>query len=71
MKNSNDSIGNSTRELSACSAVSQPTAPPHIPVVVVVVVVVVQSKFRNLSIRCQLSLNPEDGCGLSLVALEV
>ena len=30
MKNSSDTIGNRTRELAACSAVPQPTAPPHI-----------------------------------------
>jgi hypothetical protein len=28
MKNSNDTIGNRTRDLPACSAVTQPTAPP-------------------------------------------
>ena len=28
-KNSNETIGNRTRDLPACSAVSQPTAPPH------------------------------------------
>jgi hypothetical protein len=31
MKNSNDTIGNRTRDLSTCSAVAQPTAPPHAP----------------------------------------
>ena len=31
MKNSNDTIGNRTRDLRACSAVPQPTAPPHSP----------------------------------------
>jgi len=31
MKNSNDTIGNRTRNLPACSAVPQPTAPPHLP----------------------------------------
>jgi hypothetical protein len=38
MKNSNDTIGNQTRDLPACSTVPQPTAPPaacphiiHIP----------------------------------------
>jgi len=31
MKNSNDTIGNRTRELPAYSAVPQPTAPPPIP----------------------------------------
>jgi hypothetical protein len=29
MKNLNDPIGNSTRELPVCRAVSQPTAPPR------------------------------------------
>ena len=33
MKNSNDAIGNRTRDLPACSAVPQPTAPPRAPVV--------------------------------------
>jgi len=32
MKNSNDTIGNQTRNLPACSAVPQPTAPPHAPI---------------------------------------
>jgi hypothetical protein len=31
MKNSSDSIGNRTRDLPACSAVPQPTAPPRAP----------------------------------------
>jgi len=31
MKNSNDTIGNRTRDLPACSAVTQPTAPPRAP----------------------------------------
>jgi hypothetical protein len=31
MKNSNDTIGNRTRDLPTCSAVPQPTAPPHSP----------------------------------------
>ena len=31
MKNSNDTIGNRTRDLSACSAEPQPTAPPRAP----------------------------------------
>ena len=29
MKNSSDTIGNRTRDLPACSAVPQPTAPPR------------------------------------------
>jgi len=31
MKNSSDTIGNPTRDLPACSAVPQPTAPPGAP----------------------------------------
>ena len=31
MKNSNDSIGNRTRDLPACSTTPQPTAPPRAP----------------------------------------
>ena len=34
MKNSSDIIGNRTSDLPACSAVSQPTAPPRAPNVV-------------------------------------
>ena len=41
MKKSNDTLGNRTRVLSACSTVLQPTALPHAPVAAVVVVVVV------------------------------
>ena len=33
MKNSNDIIGNRTRDLPTCSAVPQPTAPPRTPAV--------------------------------------
>jgi hypothetical protein len=32
MKNSNDTIGNRTRDLPACSAVPQQTAPPRAPI---------------------------------------
>ena len=31
MKNSNDTIGNRTRDLSACSEVPQPSVPPRAP----------------------------------------
>ena len=33
MKNSNDTIGNRTRDLPACSVVPQPTAPLRAPVI--------------------------------------
>jgi len=36
MKNSNDTMGNRTRDLPACSAVFQPTAPPRGPTSAVV-----------------------------------
>jgi len=32
MKNSNDTIGNQTRDIPACSAVPGPTAPPRAPI---------------------------------------
>ena len=32
MKNSNDTIVNQTRDLPACSTVSQPTVPPHVSI---------------------------------------
>ena len=32
MKNSNDTIGNRTRDLLTCSAVPQPTVPPRSPI---------------------------------------
>ena len=35
MKNSNDTIGNLTRDLPACGAVPQPTAPPRAPTLTV------------------------------------
>ena len=36
MKNSNDTIGDRTRDLPACSAVPQPTAPPRAPMNLVI-----------------------------------
>jgi len=32
MKKSNDIVGNRTRDIPACSAVPQPTAPPRAPI---------------------------------------
>ena len=31
MKNSNNTVGNRTRDIPACSAVPQPNAPPRVP----------------------------------------
>jgi hypothetical protein len=36
MKNSNDTIGNRTRDFPACTAVPQPTAPPRAPVLLLI-----------------------------------
>ena len=36
MKNSNDNIGNGTRDLPACSAVPQPTEPPRARIIMMV-----------------------------------
>jgi len=44
MKNSNDTIGNRTRDLPTCSAMPQPTAPTRTPLVVVVVL---PNEFNN------------------------
>jgi len=49
MKNSNDNIGNRTRNLPVCSAVPQPTASPRAPVIAI--------KELFLSLHCLLLLN--------------
>jgi hypothetical protein len=41
MKNFNDTIGNRNRDLPACSAVPQPTAPPIAPTYWVQVVILI------------------------------
>ena len=52
MKNSNDTIGNRTRDLPACSAVPQPTAPP--------------AACPNLELEFTLNLYWEFNCELCL-----
>ena len=42
MKNSNYTIRNGTRDLPACSAVPQPTAPPRAPIIII---------FINLTLK--------------------
>jgi hypothetical protein len=42
MKNSNDNIGNRTRDLPACSAVPQSTAPPRAPNSIIVNSIIVK-----------------------------
>ena len=48
MKNSNDTIGNRTRNLPACSAVPQPTAPPSAPGRNVLLTNVMNSKYFSV-----------------------
>ena len=48
MKNSNDSIGNRTRDLPTCSAVPQPNAPPRAPGAGTVIVVAVFCAWSGL-----------------------
>ena len=48
MKNSNDTIGNRTRDLPACSAVPQPTAPPRAPIINT------KKMFNCITIPCQI-----------------
>jgi hypothetical protein len=47
MKNSNDTIGNRTRDLPACSAVPQPTALPRAPLSVVSMAAKLRLSFRE------------------------
>ena len=42
MKDSNDTIGNRTRDLLTCSAVPQPTAPPRSPYIYINMVIIAQ-----------------------------
>ena len=48
MKNSNDTIRNRTRDLPACSAVPQPTAPPR---------ALLQSMYLNININLYVMFN--------------
>ena len=58
MKNSNDTIGNRTRDLPACSAVPQPTAPPRSPVKQFAYPILMTSLKDRLSTRCSTLENP-------------
>ena len=59
MTNSSDTIGNRTRDLPACSAVPQPTAPPraqsnklYIPFNIHILPQTVRSAYKDKSINC-------------------
>jgi hypothetical protein len=49
MKKSNDTVGNRTRDLPACSAEPQPTAPPHAPCIFTMFAI--DGKFLSLLLR--------------------
>ena len=51
MKNSNDTIGNRTRDLPTCSAVPQPAAPPRTPLLLPL-----QELFRKGISKCTVAL---------------
>jgi hypothetical protein len=63
MKNSNDSIGNRTRDLPTCRAVLQPTAPPRVPLFIYSLIMhstdffsTTDKLFTNSFVRCELEL---------------
>ena len=53
MKNSSDTIGNRTRDLPACSAVPQPTVPPHTPDLLLKIQITVNSVFIEDTDNCE------------------
>ena len=63
MKNSNDTIGNRTRDVPTCSAVPQPTAPPRTPVKIGIVV-----RIPAEAIYFSFLLIVKAGCGAHLVS---
>ena len=46
MKNCNDTIGNRTRDLPACSLVPQPTVPPRAPYFLYIAVLIMMKSRR-------------------------
>jgi len=50
MKNSKDTVGNRTRDLSACSAVPQPTVPPPTPVCSMILY-----KYKQSYVSCNIT----------------
>jgi len=59
MKNSNDTIGNRTRDLPSCSAVPQPTAPPRAPGNPPVVPTIKLFTLRVRKSHCNVHENPQ------------
>ena len=58
MKNSNDTIGNRTRDLPACSAMPRPTAPPRTPHIVVLKLNYLRHQENMLVILSTSNLDP-------------
>jgi hypothetical protein len=63
MKNSNNTIGNRTRDLPACTAVPQPTAQPRVPLIIktswlirtkdiICIYFKLKQKLREMQIQC-------------------
>jgi hypothetical protein len=73
LKNSNDNIGNRIRDLPACSAVPQPTAPPRAPIMLVANINIVtggtngnlSKQNKNSYNQCKL-LKPTTGTTVSI-----
>ena len=65
MKNANDTIGNRTRDLPACSAVRQSTAPPRVPGASRAVNEFGHS-FNDLNLEPEECSGPSDGVGYVL-----
>jgi hypothetical protein len=47
INNSNDTIRNQTRDLPACSAVPQPTAPLRAPIIIIIVIIILSISFMQ------------------------
>ena len=71
MKNSNDAIGNRTRDLAACSAVPEPTAPPGAPQTSLRSVKISTSNPPNQLSSCGYYKQPLHLCTLSIYRLSV
>ena len=41
MENSSKAIGNRTRDLPACSAGPQPTAPQRVPIIIIIIIIII------------------------------
>ena len=49
MKNSNDTIGNRTRDLPVCSGSALTTTPPRAPIIIVIIIIINSEVFLKIS----------------------